>query len=613
MNSLQGFLQAIEVGKAQVLIRVVPLAISIVAVAFFFDFGPIQTPVGAFGGVFRGLSDAQSMDNAQLARQIVRHQGFTTEFLRPQAVAQMRDYATKRGLESGSHSLFPPDRFPPGVPRVIPDTYNAPGYPCLLAGWFFFTHPEFDQVASSISAGKVYSADRWIPLLNQAFLMLTAILVFALGRRLFDERVAWLSLLAFLSTDLIWRLSVTALSTTFVMFLVTGALLCLLEIFYVAESCFDNEDRSFGPAWLWGMLAAFLLGVACLTRLDLLALLVPFFVFLLLMPRGSVLLFVAIAVIVIAMVTPWFAHELAVCGNPFGSNFGLMLYGQGEYTGNQIYCMSSIPTYEHLFGYVIHKETLGIRWSLDHAWTLLGSNPLIFLFGASILHQFKRRRTRLFHWLLFFCALTLVVSTSLASPQPEAIGPWNTLIILFPCMIVFGGAFFFILLDRLNVQMHLLNSVILTSTVVIVSLPMFQTLANPPTTLYAFPPYIPPLIKQFGQYSQPDEWVTSDMPWATAWYADRPSLWLPDSYNDFQNLYDNVCPTGVIVLSQVTWSAPVKTFTTGEYKDWYAFTAGLQANVPLPQNFPLSAHTVTPPGWGDFALWSDRPRWDQQK
>jgi len=598
MNFIQETLQAVEVGKARILVRIAPLVAALLVVG------------GAYNViVFRGLDDAQSMDNAQLARQIVRHQGFTTEFLRPQALAQLRDYTTKKGLETGTHDLFPPDRFPAGTPRIIPDTYNAPGYPCLLAAWFRVTHPEFEQVATAMNSGKVYSGDRWIPLLNQAFMLLTALLVFVLARRLFDERVAWLSLLAYLGTDLVWQLTLTALSTSFLMFLVTAMLLCVLEIICIGEACFDNEDRSFGPAWLWGFATALLLGAACLTRLHLLILLVPLFFFLLIMPRGSFALVTTIALIVIGLVTPWFVHETVVCGNPLGSNFALMLYGQGDYTGNQIYCTTSIPSYEHLFGYVLKKEAAGFRWHFDHGWNLLGANPLIFLFGASILHQFKRRRARLFHWLLFSCALALILANNLGSPSPQPLGPWNTIVVLFPCMIVFGGAFFFILLDRLNVQMQLLSSLIVTSTIVFLLLPMMQTLSTPSATLYAYPPYIPPLIKQFGQYAQPDEWVTTDMPWATAWYADRASLWLPDSLSDFQNFYDNVCPTGIMLFSDVTWSAPVSTYTTGEEKDWYAFTAGLQANVPPPPNFPLSVHVMTPPGLGNFVLWSDRPRW----
>jgi hypothetical protein len=95
------------------------------------------------------------------------------------------------------------------------------------------------------------------------------------------------------------------------------------------------------------------------------------------------------------------------------------------------------------------------------------------------------------------------------------------------------------------------------------------------------------------------------MPWATAWYADRGSLWLPDSLADFQNLNENVCPTGVIMLTPISFAEPLNTFTSGEYKDWYPFITEGQ----LPTGFPLNVHTKTAPGGPDYYVWSDRPRW----
>ena len=492
--------------------------------------------------------------------------------------------------------------------RIVPDTYNAPAYPILLAAYFYFTHPEFEQVATDMAQGKLYSGDRLIPLLNTGLMLLTAVLVFALARRLFDDRVAWLSLVAFLSTDLIWHFAITALSTTFLSLLVTASLMCILEIFCVAEACFHNEDNSFGPAWLWGLAAAILLGVACLTRLNALILLVPLFLFLLIMPRGSFLLYAMIALIVIGMVTPWFMRENNVSGNPLGSNFTLVLFGEGDYKGNQLFCTTSIPNYEHLFGYTLKKETNGFRWNFEHAWGLLGANPVILLFGASILHQFKRRRTRLFHWLLICSTLALVLVNNLGSDAPEPVGQWNVLIVLFPCMVVIGTAFFFILLDRLAIQMRLLHNMIIVGAVGFMLLPLWATLTAPPASYYAFPPYMPPLIKSLGQYAQLDEWVTSDLPWATAWYADRSSLWLPDSLADFQNFYDNVCPTGILLLTPVTWEQPFSNVRTGEYKDWYNFAIGLAP----PATFPLSAHTATAGGGPEYSVWSDRPRWQQR-
>jgi hypothetical protein len=575
MNFIQSMLQTVEVGKGQFLVRIIPLITALIVIGAAADLS-----------VYHGLSDPQSMDNAQLARQIVRGKGFTTEFLRPHAVAQLRDYAMTQSLRTGKPGdLFPANQYPIGTPRVIPDTYNAPAYPYLLAAWFYLIHPEFDQTPAGMNATRLYSGDRWIPLLNQVFLLLTAVLVFALGRRLFDGRVAWMSLIAFLATELVWEYSITALSTTLLMFLVTASLLCVLEIFCIGEACYDNDEVSFAPAWFWALGAGVLIGLVCLTRLHLIILLVPIFLLLMLMPRASFMLLPVMLLVVAAFVGPWFWHEDTVSGNPLGSNAPLLLYGESDYKGNEIYCTTSIPNYERLLRDATRKETYGFRYHFEHAWT------------------------RLFHWLLVACTVALIAANSLGVPDPDAMGPWNIVIVLFPCMLVIGGAIFFILLDRLNLQLWLLNNLIVTVTLVITALPLTiaLTVGNDNPFPFAFPPYWPPAIKYYGQTANPDEWVTSDMPWATAWYADRASLWLPDSITDFQNLHDNVCPTGIIVLTRISLESPLSTFATGEYKNWLTFIIGL----PAPDSFPLPVHSTTPPGGPDISVWSDRPRWAQ--
>jgi hypothetical protein len=97
------------------------------------------------------------------------------------------------------------------------------------------------------------------------------------------------------------------------------------------------------------------------------------------------------------------------------------------------------------------------------------------------------------------------------------------------------------------------------------------------------------------------------MPWASAWYGDHPALWLPDSISDFAMIHDSICPTGVLFLTPVTWSLPVDNLNNGEDREWLPFY--WQSNAPLPKNFPLSDHTMTPPGGPEYSIWSDKPRW----
>src|SRR6201996_5407116 len=104
MNFIQGTLQTLEVGKGAILVRLGPFIVVLALIGFFSDYS-----------IYKGLSDPQSMDNAQLARQIARGKGFTTEFLRPRAVSPLDDFAVNQGLANGkAGDLFPSEQFPPG-------------------------------------------------------------------------------------------------------------------------------------------------------------------------------------------------------------------------------------------------------------------------------------------------------------------------------------------------------------------------------------------------------------------------------------------------------------------------------------------------------------------
>lgn len=594
-NFVLNILRTVEVGKGQVLIRLVPLTVVVIIIAAVYN-----------TKVYHGLNDSQSMDNAQVARQIVRGQGFTTEFIRPMALTQLHDYAVSQSLTTGaSTDLFPASQFPSGALRILPDTYNAPGFPYLLAGLFYVAKPNFNPTPDELATHHMYPADRLIPPLNQIFLILTAILVFIMGKRLFDDRVAWMSLVAFLGTDLFWQFTATGLSTSFLTLLITAVMLCAAEIFFVGEAAFESDEHSFGMAWFWALLLALVLAAACLTRLPLLILLVPLLITLVLMPRANPLVFILIALVVGGLVTPWFWHIYKVTGSPWGSNAPLLLYGEGDYNGNQIFCSTSIPSYEQMFHDASKKEYIGFRWHFEHAWNLLGASPMVLLFVASLLHQFKRRRVQALQWLLVGSGIGIVLMNNLGVDNPETLSAWNAVALLAPSMIVIGSAFFFILLDRLNLQLWLVSNLIVIITLILGAVPLALTLTSTNSQFYAFPPYMPPVIKLVGQLAKPDEWVTSDMPWATSWYGDRASLWLPDSVANFNTIHDSICPSGILLFTPVTWMQPTATLTAGEDKDWFPFVSG----VNLPANFPLHVNVKTPEGGPEYSIWSDRPRW----
>ena len=418
--------------------------------------------------------------------------------------------------------------------------------------------------------------------------------------RLFDVRVAWMTTLAFLLSDVVWQYSLTALPTSFLMFLITLAILVAMEIFTVGEAAFESLDASFMPAWVWIAVLGILVGVIALTKLLLLVFLVPLAVFLLLMPRSNFWLVPVLAIIAIGMTVPWFLHMTEISGSPLGSNAPLLHYGSDSYEGNQIYCVLAPPDYNQLFKDASRKEVEGFVWHLQHAWELLGSNPLILLFAAAVLHQFKQARVRALYWLTVGTAVSFVLANNLCVSNPAPGSSWNVLILLFPAMLMIGSAYFFILVDRLDFQLWLLNNIVAITALVLVAIPMVNTLRQN-TGFFNYPPYSPPSISQLGLVVHNDVWVTTDMPWAMAWYGNHASLWLPDTVHDFEDIYDNYCGSGLLLLTPVLLSQPATTLTSGEYKDWFSFVSGYNPPVHFPLGGRIPLHTGGP----EYILWAN--------
>lgn len=576
----------IEVGEGRPLVRLIPLLIVLAGIMGVYNFK-----------IYKGFADQQSMDNAQLARQIVRHLPFTTYFIRPYAMNQIAEYKAKHGQVE----LYPSSIYPPGTIRSLPDTYNSPGYPLLLAGFFKVLNPDFDESNETTGKNHLFSGDRWLPLMNHAFIILTAAVLFGLGWRLFDERVAWMASAVFLFSDFVWKFSLQATPVNLLFFLLALLFWGLVELYRIAEDPFAFEPLPFFRAWLILPVIAVLLGVISLFCLPLLILTVPIVVYLGCLQRRNWFFLPIFAFIVCAITAPWFYHWYKACGNPLGSNLTWGLYGQGEYSGNQIFCHLTIPSYASVFSAGIAKEYAGFLWYFQRGWDLLGSNPLVLLFAASVMHEFRRRRVQAFRWLVIGSAVCLVATTNLADANPDPAGPWNLCVLLLPLMILIGTAFFFTLMDRFVTQLPLLNTTIVVGTLGLCLMPMLLVFTTPSLAYYNYPPYLPPYISFVSRLAPPQQWIATDMPWATAWYGDHVSLWLPENVADLTYINDNVNELAYVLVTPVTLAKPSMYLTTGEMKEWGPIVSG--AN--LPNDFPFHRYAKLPPGGPEYIVVSN--------
>ena len=91
---------------------------------------------------------------------------------------------------------------------------------------------------------------------------------------------------------------------------------------------------------------------------------------------------------------------------------------------------------------------------------------------------------------------------------------------------------------------------------------------------------------------QPTELTASDMPWAIAWYADRRSVWIPDTVQNFSELSDYKTlggPISALYLTPISGSNnKYGDILKGEYKDW----AGIIQHTANLEKFTLKYPTL---------------------
>ena len=161
-----------------------------------------------------------------------------------------------------------------------------------------------------------YQPDFQIAVFNEILLLVVVALTFFLARKLFDVNVAWLSALLIIGCELLWRFSVSGLSTMLLMVIFLGLTWCVLRIEEMAREPQPRADRLLGLALAAGVLT----GVGALTRYAFGWTIIPVALFLFFF-SGQRRMLHALAALgaFVVVLTPWVVRNYAVSGTPFGT------------------------------------------------------------------------------------------------------------------------------------------------------------------------------------------------------------------------------------------------------------------------------------------------------
>jgi 4-amino-4-deoxy-L-arabinose transferase-like glycosyltransferase len=545
---------------------------------------------------FRGLERGEAMDMAQLARNIARGQGFTTYVIRPLSLWQLENHADDHQPRLMNH----------------PDLYNPPLYPLALAGILrAIPAKQFNALFEYKPTDMVFKPERWLILpFNQLCLFASVLLVYFWARRLFDQRVAVAAALLLLFSDTLWFFSISGLPTNFLMLLFLGSLYCL----WLADERWHPEEEGTAPrrawlGWLLVLASAVLMGLCFLTRYTSAFLLLPVLAYAAFACRGRgwALGLALYALVFAAVIAPWLVRNTLLCGAPLGIAYCDF--------ANGILPAMYRPDFQHAFEIspMGTRLLMQSRTCLVESFKQIGSDFLVFFFLVGLLYGFRRRSTmrlRRVIWGGLGCAI--VGLSCLVPPIESPDGPrrfiqgGNLLVLFLPLVAVYGAAFFFLLLDRINFPARLLRWGVIALFGLLNAAPLLYSLAPPRRGPYPYPPYCAYYTSLAANWFDRDEVGAGDMPWAMAWVGDRRTVWLPTTAEQLATIYDHVAPKGIsfILLTPYLLDRRFQSeLTKGEYKSWFAVISGR-----VPPNFPLKTVTLFPPA-GDQILYADRPRW----
>ncbi|HEX3623870.1 MAG TPA: glycosyltransferase family 39 protein [Verrucomicrobiae bacterium] len=577
--NLQDIIHYIEVGAGKRFTRFLLPCILVLGLALLYNFR-----------VWKDFSAPEAMDSAQLARNIAHGKGYTTLFVRPLSVYLVQ--ARNQGQGEASSIDQTPDyaRLKAGHP----DLANPPVYPVVLAGLMKIAPFHYAMnLTSAFWANNGlfarYQPDFIIGIFNQLLFLFAVVAAYFIAKRLFDTGIARLSAILMLTCDLLWRFSTSGLSTMLLMLDFLALFWCILK----TEELAREEEPDTARIACWSAGAGILAGVGALTRYAFGWAIIPVILFLLLFsgPKKWLNTAAAFAAFAIAL-APWIARNIAVSGTPFGTAGYAIFDGTGA---------SAMPIERSL-----HPDLLEVLWPPIY-WHKFAVNglPIIqegllkiggtwpsLLFFSGLLLAFNRPGARRMRYFLLMCLVTFIVvqalgRTSLSDVSPD-INSENLLVLTAPFVIMFGTAFFFILLDQMSLPAVELRYVVIGIFVLLSSLPLLSALWYRSSPV-SYPPYFPPDIARTAAWMKESELTMSDVPWAVAWYGDRQCVWLTeDAQDSFFELNDYMKPVNALYLTTQTMDGHLLTdcFRSGK-GSWGNFVVNALAKEMIPPGFPL--------------------------
>jgi hypothetical protein len=480
---------------------------------------------------FRGLTDPNGMEQAQIGREIARGNGATTKVIRPAAIWQAQK------IEKTDINL---DGFY--------DTYHSPLNPYIYGAVLKAVEGgDFEKYQLKDKKGKktntIYRLDQVISAVSIIFFLIAVGINYLLISRIFDVRIAGVTALLMILSELMWKFTQTGLPQMLMLMLFS----CALFFIYQAIESSQENRLTIGSVAIAAIFLALLALAHWLTIWIALGFVIYAAFFL--RPKGVGGLITLGMLLIFS--SYFMIKNLEWTGTPGGTAF-LTLYG-GLTESQETIMRTSDPsdqTYRLLYNLrslLVNVSTTLLRQT-SNLYANFGSIVVAPLFFFALLHPFRRPSIAQFRWVILLMWLMGSLGMAIFGLSDRTTDP-NQLHILFaPIMAAYGMAFVSILWTRLDLPAssplmrigHFAIVVILSAGPLILTVPrsIDGALARQKQgNMSVWPPYRPPVLnKILHDATEEDHVIFTDQPHAVAWYADRIAIWLPRKIGEFEDL-----------------------------------------------------------------------------
>lgn len=531
---------------------------------------------------FQGPASEMVLVQADVGRQLARGEGFATRVNYPQTAAVLEKRG--RGFDAA---------------KPYPELHQAPLYSIVIAaGLTVLPEKMFTALFNTPPVPPDgFRADYFLLGLNVALLWLGAWLTYGLGRRMFDARVGWVAALALLVSMPLWKQTVAVNGLPLLLVLTLG----VFHAWWRWDRAITEGRRA---AVCWAATVGGLCGLLLLTEYSAGALMFVALAYAGWRVRAGVR-WASVVVLVltfIAVTGPWVARNLALTGHPMalaGQNVALKA---GDPTAEPFRVRATFSDKAP----VIEINKLGNKTltslSENFSSRLWSGGALWFtaFFIVGWFYRFRDHGADRLRWVFTAGLGVLILAQAVFnSGESERLPVYY----LAPLLIIFGAAFFFVLIAG-NPVLAAWPRAAAALLLGLQAVPLLHDVMEPRRLHFHYPPYFPGLFMGMsrdlemrgvdGRFG-----LMADVPAGVAWYGGQRVWAQPQTLRDFYaiSLEQRV---GQLLLTPHTLDRPffsdlaagasgaggTRVSGVARYGEWGGVYAGLFTGR-MPRDFPL--------------------------